>query len=557
MASPLLQTIRNVGRLTQIVNILARYGFKKELQQTELASFLQQDSTSEQSQSAPIRENYSRPRRLSMAFEELGPTFVKLGQLLAAREDLLPKEYIQEFKRLQDSAKPISPEILERLISDNFTGRQKEFFAKVETEPLGSASIGQVHRATLIDGRHVVLKVQRPEIENTIRTDLSILLVIAGLLEGAFPELRSLRPKVVVEELKKSLQSELDYFREAANTERMRGLFQDHPNVYIPQIFREYCTRHVLCMEAIAGEKLTKLEPNPSNQGLVRIGVQAFLDMTFKFGIFHADLHPGNFILMESGKLAILDFGLVARLTREMRRTLVYMFLSLVNEDIETFSHLFVELTEGDLNTDRAELESEVREIVDSAFSMPMRDLQIGKLLIQVARVCATKRATVPRDLILFFRALVALESFGKSLDPTLEILKEAAEYSKSMGKASIAKGWALQDGALFLRDSEALLKELPSAMRLLAKRAQTGQLSIRIHSDDIHGLVREIDRASNRTSLALILAALVLGGSVLTYGKQGPLFDSLATLGLIGFGLAGLLGTWLVVGILRSGRFK
>ena len=561
MASTIAQKFRNVGRLTQIVNIFARYGFRKELQRSELADYLKAEGTEGSEVTAgnlpDSREELSGAKRLTMAFEELGPTFVKLGQLLASREDILPRNVVLEFKRLQDQVKPFSREQLDKIIATEFKGKHSEIFATLEYPPLGAASIGQVHRAILQNGREVVLKIQRPEVENLIRTDLSILAGLATVLEGAIPELRLLRPSIVVEELKKSLYAELDYFREAANTERMRALFEGNDEIHIPEILRDYSTRTVLCMEFIRGKKLTSLTAEDRPEHLVKVGVRAFLDMTFKFGMFHADLHPGNFIYLESGELAILDFGLTARLTREMRNTMSFMFLSLVNEDLETFSRLFIELTEAGMEVDRPALEAEIRDAVDTAFSLPLRDLQIGRLLMNVAKISAAKHAPVSRELVLFFRALIALESFGRTLDPGFQILREAGEYAKTLPARGMAKGFFENESLFMLRDSQALLRELPLTMRLLAKRLQAGNLSFRIQSDELGSLAREVDRASNRLSLALLLGALVLGSSIVTYGKQGKLFDSLATLGLMGFGIAAFLGLWLVVSILRSGRFK
>lgn len=610
------QRFRNVGRITQIINVFVRYGFRKELQGTELREFVdgsagssfstmegvhdgsenpvQTDGSAQPSdvpgvntgseestppaasgssaasstttQGAESLQKLSNAQRLAMAFEELGPTFVKLGQLLASREDVLPRNVVRELKRLQDRAKPFPPETLEKILKAEFGGRHKDIFADITLRPLGAASIGQVHLARLADGRSVVIKVQRPEIEALIRTDLSILKMIASLLESVIPEMKLLRPTVVLGELERSLQAELDYFREAANTERMRAQFEGHERIYIPAIIREHCTRHVLCMEAISGRKLTALEDDGEadfdpalGSELVRTGVQAFLDMTFKFGMFHADLHPGNFILMESGKLAIIDFGLTARLTREMRNTLSFMFLALVKEDLESFARLFMELTEQvpGADVDVHAIEHDVREAVDTVFSLPVREMQVGKMFMQVARISASRNAPVSRDLVLFFRALIALESFGKTLDPNFEVLKEAVSYAKAMPGAQMGRKFLEQESVFMLRDSQALLKELPFTMRLLAKRLQAGSLNVRVQSDELSFLGREMDRASNRLSLALILGALVLGSSILTYDKQGRLFDSLSTLGLVGFGVAGFIGLWLAVSILRSGRLR
>ena len=561
MATTIAQKIRNVSRLSQIVNILGRYGFSNELRDSELASYVTEshgggdDFGAQNPSSKTAKSELSGARRLVLAFEELGPTFVKLGQLLASREDVLPRDVITHLRKLQDRAKPVPMEAINDILNREYKGKANDIFASIEATPLGSASIGQVHKARLHDGRDVVLKIQRPEIEGIIRTDLSILAGLASVLESAIPEIRLIRPSVVVEELKKSLIAELDYFREAANTERMRTFFEDDGNIYIPEILRPYSTRYVLCMEAISGQKLTRISKSENHTGLVSMGVRAFLDMTFKHGMFHADLHPGNFILMESGQLAILDFGLTARLTRDMRGTMIYLFVALVNEDTETFSRLFIELTEAREEVDRKSLEDQVRENVDSAFTMPSRELRLGKLLMRIARIAASHNAPVSRDLVLFFRGLIALESFGRTLDPNFEVLRETSDYAKTFSQGALARSLFQQDSLLMVRDSQALVRELPYTLRLLTKRLQQGNLVATLESPDARKLSSEIERAGQRVSLALILGALVLGSSLLTFNREGPLFDSLATVGLLGFGVAALVGLWLIVAILKSGR--
>jgi ubiquinone biosynthesis protein len=556
MATTIFQKFRNVGRLTQIINTLARYGFAKELQTTELAELIDPPTEGETS-ATDDSSGLSGPQRLSLAFEALGPTFVKLGQLLASRQDLLPKAYTDELSRLQDRAKPFSFDVLESILAAEFEGREKSIFKSIERQCVGAASIGQVHFATLANGDSVVIKVQRPNVEQQIRADLSILAGVTGILESLIPDLQAMRPKVVIEELRKSLTGELDYFKEAANTERMRARFHEHPEVYIPMVYRDLSTRRVLCLEAIQGQKLTNIDRNLAKPEIVRTGVTAFMDMAFKHGVFHGDLHPGNFILMESGKLAIIDFGLTARLSRDTRETMMLMIHALVNEDLESFSRLFVDLTENAFAVERNSLERDIQEAVEGVLNVRLRDLQLGKLLMDVARISASHEAPVSRELILFFRALIALETFGRRLDPNFQILEVATEYASRFRARVLRPIWLREESLFVLRDSHALLKELPYTLRLITKRFQSGEFSLRFQADQIETLSREVDRASNRLSLALLLGALVIGSSIVTYGQKGGLLDSLATLGLVGFGAAGFIGLWLIVSIMRSGRFR
>ncbi|APJ04197.1 ABC1 kinase family protein [Silvanigrella aquatica] len=557
MPSSILQKFRNVGRLTNIVNILARYGFKREIQRTELGDLLNHSPDEAQSQENTTNYHFSRAKRLSMAFEELGPTFVKLAQLLSSREDLIPKHYVEEFKRLCDKVKPIPPEIVEKTLASELPPDLLAEIAHFNYTPIGSASIGQVHRAKLTDGSNVVFKVQRPDVDVIINNDLAILMTLATILETALPELKQLRPTVIVSELRRSLMNELDYSREAANTERMRHFFKDHENIIIPSIYYKYCTSKILCMSEMYGTKLTDNIKIENGSSLVRIGVEAFLDMTFQFGIFHGDLHPGNLILREDGKLAIIDFGLTVRLKRDLRNTLAFMFYALSKHDVETCARLFVELTEKDDLTISSQLESEIAEILDSVISVPVQELRLGRTLMRIARVAASRNAPMERDLILFFRALIALENFGRSLDPHFQILEFATEYYEKNSLLQFDKKWLERNIGLAMHDSGAFIKDLPITLRILAKKLQSGTLTFQFKSEDIIFLTRELDRASNRLSLAILLGSIVLGSSIATYGKQGRLYDFLATFGLIGFGTAVILGLWLIIGIIRSGRFK
>jgi ubiquinone biosynthesis protein len=552
MASNLLQTIRNVGRLTHIVNVFARHGFRKEIQRTELGEFV---SLGADSEGASVREEMAWSQRLVLALEELGPTFVKLGQLLASREDLLPRHVLVELKRLQDRARPFSPELLDRVLSAEFGAKREDLFASISPVPLGAASIGQVHQAVLRDGREVVIKVQRPDIENVIRTDLSILAGIAKVLESAFEELRRVRLAVMVEELSRSLQAELDYLREAANTERAKKYFEAHESIYVPEVYRDFCTRRVLCLEFIKGRKLTRREPDTDYKDVVRSGVRAFMDMTFKLGVFHADLHPGNFMLMDDGRLAILDFGLTARLSRDIRETFALMFVALVHEDLDAFSRLYLDITVMEGECDRQQLEAEIRDTIDAAFSVRLSELQLGKLLLQVARISAAHRVTVSRDLVLFFRALVALETFARTLDPEFDILVEASNYAETLPVRGMTRAWLEHESLYILRDLQVLLRELPLTLKLLTRRAQTGQLAFRFESGDIEGLARELERASNRLTVALVMAALALSGSIMTFGGHKSDGSMLFTVGAVAIGAGMVLGVILLASAMRRPR--
>jgi ubiquinone biosynthesis protein len=567
MANALTQTFRNVGRLSQIVNVFARYGFRTEIQASDLAKYIEPDAaelsteevvrTPSGSHTVQNPKSY-RAKRLRQALEELGPTFVKLGQLLASREDILPKHFLFEFRKLRDNAKPFEVGIVKQVIEKELRRSFSQIVQEFDDVPLGSASIGQVHRAMLPTGEWVVFKVQRPGIEALIQTDLSLLGSLAALLEAALEEMRAMRISNVIEELHRSLYLELDYLREASNTQRAGNFFKDSETIYIPRVYKEYSTKRLLCLEVIEGQKLSNGTIPHDKSHLVKMGLQAFLDMTFKFGTFHADLHAGNFLLLSNQKLAILDFGLTARLTKENRLTLSFLLLSLVNEDIDTFCRLFLDFTEIEETMDTSSLVRDLRNLLEDTLAIAPQDIQLGKLFMQTARICAKHKVPVSRDLVLFFRALIALESFAKALDPEFDAIHQANEYSKTLASKGLMKQlFSEQEKLLWMRDAQAIARDLPLGIRTWIKQLKRGVFHWQVASPDLRILAREIDRASNRLSLALLLGAIVLSSSLLTFNKSGPLFDSLSILGIGGFGIAMILGIWLVISILRSGGYK
>jgi ubiquinone biosynthesis protein len=548
----ILQKLKNIRRLSQIVNILARYGFHREIQNVELEHLIHPGMTRSKTSAS-----LNRAQRLARAFEELGPTFVKLAQLLATREDLLPKRFVEEFKRLQDRVRPCLPEQVQQVLEKELTAEQLKLIRTFHETPIGSASIGQVHAAQLNDGKNVVFKIQRPDVEIVIKQDLSILMVIANLLEATLPELKAIKPTLIIEELKRALQNELDYLREAANTERMRSFFEENNSIVIPKIYYELCSPKILCMEHIMGQKIQDSEHAPHNLEIIRIGVEAFLDMIFRFGVFHADLHPGNLLVVENNKLAILDFGLTARLNRDTRNTMAYMLLALSRQDTDSFSVLFLDLIEITDHDKRQEIERDVRDIIEGALSLPVQGVRLGRLLMRMARACASKGAPVSRELVLFFRALIALESFGSALDNKTHVLELALRYAEKTSVVHFGKDWFERNSTLMLRDAEILMRELPMTLRVFARYIQSGNIPLNLRCENLQDLTHELQRSSNRLSLSILMGMLVLGSSIATYGKQGPLYDLLVTLEVVAFGIAMLFSLWLAIGILRSGRFK
>lgn len=506
-------------------------------------------------------EDLSRPARLRLAFEELGPTFIKLGQILSLRPDLLPSEYTAELAKLQDEAAPVPFPQIARKIEAQLGRPLGELFLEFAEEPLAAASLAQVHRAVLKDGTEVAVKVQRPGIRETIRADLIILEDLAQFLVRHLPESEPFDPPGLVREFAKTLRRELDFVREGRNIELFRRNFSGDPTVYIPRVFWEYTTPEVLTMERIVGVKITDLE-GLERAGLDRHrvalnGANAILKQIFEHGLFHADPHPGNILVLEGNVLAPLDFGMVGRLDPELRELVGQLILAVARGDLDGLVRTLRELGGLDEHEqlDLLALRSDLADLLDRYSKTPLARLELGRLLDELMALVREYHLRLPTSLVLMGKALVIAEGVGRALDPELELLALARPYLERLALRRGPLQRALEGWTGAWAEGRELLQELPEGLRSLMTRLRRGELKVQFELVGLDRLTRELDRASNRLAFALIVAALIVGSSLVIQLQAGPRLFGLPLFGLLGFGLAAILGLWLVVAIIRSGR--
>lgn len=581
---PLGRRIRHMGRLAQIANVFARHGMWSVVERLGIPTWLtpEQRRTAEElsraedavSQAAEERVSsgpedtggiesesvHGLPARFRRSLEELGPAFVKLGQVLATREDLLGPEYIEELRKLHQNVEALPFEIIETRLKEELGPELLAQFKMIQPKPLAAGSIAQVHDAELLTGEKVVIKVQRPGIAAQIRVDLALMETVASLLERYIPESSFIRPRIIIEEFTRALTSELDFIREGGSTTKIGANLKDMPFIHVPTIYWNLTTQRVLTMSKLEGisawdrETMVKRGLNPTI--LVDRGLGAFLRMVFVDGLFHGDLHPGNILALPNDEIGILDFGMVARLSRFAREQLAGLLLSLVNEDYDRMVQHFVELSDPAPHFNIEAFQHDIGNSVAPFVGLKLRAIRSGNLLWDLAKLAARHGVPLPQELIIFLKTLLSFEGIGIRLDPDFDVVSACEKFSKDI-VSDLYSSESLRRQALVVgRDVASLLRNAPLQLRRLLKSAIDGQLRFHLASDDIAKLSLALDRSSSRLAVSIIIGALFIASSILTYARAGEEMYHLPLFGLVGFSLAGVLGLYVLWSVFRGGKF-
>jgi ubiquinone biosynthesis protein len=553
------RTYRHMERYVEILTVLFRYGFGDLISSLKIEQYLDLGRRVFSGKDRERLDSLSRPERLRMALEELGPTFIKLGQVLSARADLLPDEFIRELTKLQDDVPPVSYEEVENVLSSELKGAQNTLFRDIEHEPVAAASIGQVHLAHLADGEVVAVKVQRPGIRRTVEVDLEILFHLATLMEKHLEGWDFHRPTKIVEEFAHILGRELDYTVEAANMEHFAHLFLEDPDVYVPKIFRETTTAKLLTMEYIEGIPSSSLDVlRTRGYDLVEIarrGGDLILKQIFVHGFFHADPHPGNLLILPRNMICFLDMGMVGRLDRESREDLSDLLMGLAQRDASAVTDALLTITSWETEPDRNVLERDVSEFMDKHFYKPIKELAFGKLIHQLFDMASRHRLRLPPDILFLIKAFNALESLGRGLDPEFDIIERARPFVEQVQKERFHPRRLAEDLIGYSSQILRLAKTLPGDIQATLKLARQGNLKIGFDHKGLDPLLTTLDRTSNRLAFAVVIAALIIGSSLVIHADIPPKWHDIPLIGLAGYVVAGVMGFWLLVSILRRGR--
>ncbi len=471
------------------------------------------------------------PERLRKAFEELGPTFVKLGQLLSTRSDLLPDEYIEEFTQLQDNVNPLSYDSVKVVVERELKKKLEVAYASFQTAPLAAASIGQVHEAQLHTGERVVVKIQRPEIEKVIETDISLLAFLAGLLERYVPESRVLGPKLIVEEFFRTLYFELDFYVESNNMAKMAENLKSVPDAVIPKVYKSLSTHKVLTLEKLDGIRVNDVKrldaAGIDRKAVVSSGARAFFKTVMIDGLFHGDLHGGNLFVLPGNKLGLIDFGIVGRLSPKAREQLAGMVMSLMTEDFENLCYQYAELGAASASVDMDSFQREVRNTIAPYMGLSMDEMNVGKVLIEATRIAVKYNIKVPGDWMLVFRAILTVEGMGRTLDPQFDLMAMGQELVKDLVKEQYSSQRLSKDLAFVAKDLTTLAQTLPRQLRWMFRKLASNDYAIEVKSPELQQIKQQLDLNNRRMSLSVLGAGLFIASSIaLSSGGAHRLFD-------------------------------
>jgi len=488
-----------------------------------------------------LRHRARRPRgeRIRRALEDLGPIFVKFGQILSTRRDLLPDDLSEELAKLQDQVPPFPGEQAIAIIEESFKLPIDQVFAEFDQEPLASASIAQVHKATLLDGRKMVVKVVRPNIEKVIRRDLALLYAIADKVEKYWSEGKRLRPHEIVEEFDKNIIDELDLLREAANASELRRNFKDSPLLYIPEVDWHHCRKKVMVMERIHGMPVTNMADLKAMdidfKALAETGVEIFFTQVFRDNFFHADMHPGNIFVSNTGQYIAIDFGIMGSLSLEDQRYLAENFLAFFNRNYYRVAELHVLSGWVPSDTRVDDFESAIRSVCEPIFEKPLHEISFGQLLLRLFQTARRYNMEVQPQLVLLQKTLLNIEGLGRQLYPQLDLWDTAKPFLENWMKEQLGfRSFAKQvkhNAPLWIEQ----LPEFPGQVFDLVQQTRRGKLRINYQSDTLNRIENKIESQNKTTIQAILSAALLVSGAVLYSSNMVFEAQIISGLGIIG----------------------
>jgi ubiquinone biosynthesis protein len=553
------RTYRHLNRYRQILTVLFKYGFGDLIDTLKIEQYIEVGLQMISRKRRERLEKLSRAERVRMALEELGPTYIKLGQVLSTRPDLVPVEFVNEFSKLQDKVPPFSFEAVVQTIETEFKRPWEIAFAQLDPEPLASASIGQVHRAKLHSGEEVVVKIQRPGIEKIVEVDLEIMLHLATLAERHIEEWAFHRPIKIVEEFAKSIEKELDYTIESTSMERVAGQFLHDPAVYVPKVYRAHSTQRILTIEFVDGIKVSDTEKllreGYDREVITQRGADILFKQIFSFGFFHADPHPGNIFVLPGDVICLIDFGMMGALDRATRENFVSLVEGIIARDEPRTAAILLKLTEWEDEPDRIELEKDIADFVNRHLYRPLEEVRLSKVLQHLLDLATKNRMRIQPDLFLMIKALTQVETIARMLHPEFDLMAAAEPFIKEVKLARFKPVRLFGDLTQLAEQSYEFLTDFPKDLLEISHSLRQRKMSLTLVLKDLDKMLCTHDQISNRISFAIIIAALIIGSALIVISNTPPLFHGISMIGLIGFLAAGFMGVWLLVAIIRKGR--
>lgn len=559
---PLLASAKDthLHRYRQIAEILTKHGFGYLLSMLGLDRFL----PFYQEQSGDLFGNpaLTPPQHIRVAMEELGTTFIKLGQLLSTRPDLLPPEYLTEFAKLQDEAPPFDSDLARSVIESELNQPIEANFAAFDHKPMAAASIGQVHAARLHNGAEVIIKVRRPDVVEQVEEDLEILHNLAAAMNRRWEFAKRYDLLGLVQEFALTLRAELDYIREGQNAERFAANFAADPTVHIPRIYWETTTSRVLTQQRIRGVKVSEISSldqfGIDRTELARRGTKAILKMIFEDGFFHADLHPGNFFIQPDGSFGLIDFGMVGTVNEKTQDYLANLILALTRQDYDRLTEAVLEMEVTKQRVDRAELKRDLEHLVKPYFGLPLGQINLGPLFNDAFVIIRRHRLNLPPQLALLVKTIIITEGIGTRLDPHFHLIEVIEPYADQLMMRLFSPRRMLKKLGTASVDVARLGMEIPQQLRHILGEIERGGFEVGMKPGSFEPLIARLERLANRIVLGVIAAAFIVGLAILLSVFRPAGWERWAgTMFAVGFFFAAVLGVYLAWSILRSGKSK
>ncbi|MEA2064980.1 MAG: AarF/ABC1/UbiB kinase family protein [Patescibacteria group bacterium] len=550
------ENLRKFKRSRQIMVVLVKYGLDYFIDRSKINLLTKIKKNPKNYQALTL------PERLRLALEELGPTFIKFGQILSTRPDFLPPTFIKELAKLQDQVPPFDSSEMQKVIKQEFNKSIDELFKKFEKKPVAAASLSQVYKAVTVNGEIVAVKIQRPNIKEIVKLDLEILEDLAGILENRLHNGWVYHPKLMIREFKNAIRKELDFTNEAHNFEKFRINFKEIDYVRVPKIYWDITTTKVLTMEFINGIKINETTQEEYKnifrpKQVAERGAEVILKQILEDGFFHADPHPANLFVLPPATIVMLDVGMVGYLDKKTIISGAKLLQAIIDKNLDQAMRCFENLGIAVKEFDRNLLCQDLKELLNRYLGVSLKNLEINKVSQDILEVMARHNLVLPANLVLMLKALSVVETTGRQLYPDFDMLSAAKPFVKKLLRKRFAPQELLKKSGIIFQESVELIEQLPQDLIDILRKVKEGKLKFNFEHRGLEKLILEIDRASNRLSFSMIIGALIIGSSFVIQANIGPFIFSYPAIGIIGYLFASFLGLFLIISILRSGRWK
>jgi ubiquinone biosynthesis protein len=544
------KTVAHLGRFKDIVFALFRFGFDDIVERIDFPGKELFERMHR------VDESMNTWKRTRLLLEELGPGFIKVGQILSLRPDIIPTELLLELRKLQDAVPPEAFDDIRKMMERELGGAIEEIFSYFDPRPLAGASLSQVHRAVLRESRlPVAVKVQRPGIRQLIEIDLDILDTLVGQVHERMEKFSHYNLPALAAEIRKTLIREIDFQREARYMGIVSNNLADEPSVHVPRVYEKFTTSKILTMELIVGDHLHNVEelPPACRRQLAITGLRLMIKQIFEDGIFHADPHPGNVLIIDDCVFCLLDWGMIGRLTAHSRHLVLDLIAAAIDRDSEKLLEIILTLVKTDKPVEMRQLEMDIMDMLDTYHSQPLQRIHIGRVLLELSEIIRKNRMRLPIDLALMIKAMVTAEGTARLLYPELNVIREAEPYIHRLSMARWTPASVFKNASRSFRQYAKLYNTLPAQLGEIIDKLGHGELAIRFKHENLPALLNSLDNITNRLTFGIIIGSLIIGSSmIITTGVKPHLFG-FPVLGIIGYTVSGLLGLWLIFNIIRS----